>query len=582
MTQDIFIKRVIKKFGDKFGVSNISYKTNNEEIDIICPEHGVVNVIPSTFLKEGCPLCKKEKNINIKRNKFIQKAIQIHGDKYDYSKVEYKGTITPVTIICPEHGEFQQKPTHHLLGCGCPKCGLITGHKKRILTTERWIEIAKSVHGDKYDYSETVYKGNDEKVYIVCLEHGGFWQKASAHTSRKSGCPKCGENKSKKLGYEIGINTLKKIKEEIAPLYDIKIETYVNQITPIKVICKKHGEFEVLPNRLKTYKTPCPYCREELKKPQKEKINWNEVYFNNFKKQLEEVHPNRYSFEKCEYKSKDEEIILYDKVINEYITVKPSLILKSNFLERLSCYKKTKLPTLKFINKAIEKHGDKYDYSKTIYINNKQKVCIICKEHGEFWQTPSEHLKGCGCGQCANNIKWELEDYINTVKKIHGNKYDYSKVVLGKQCEHITLVCPEHGDFRIRAMHHLRGSGCPKCVGSSGEKILLSFFENKNLFPHYNKYYKWLDNLQLDFYFPEYKLAVEVQGEQHFIETDFFERSLSEQIKYDEKKKILCEKNNITLLYYAPYEMDFPYHVYTNVDELYEKIKCIIDSQKKL
>lgn len=172
--------------------------------------------------------------------------------------------------------------------------------------------------------------------------------------------------------------------------------------------------------------------------------------------------------------------------------------------------------------------------------------------------------------------------FIKRVNKKFGDKFGVSNISYKTNNEEIDIISPEHGDFRIRAMHHLRGSGCPKCVGSSGEKILLSFFENKNLFPHYNKYYKWLDNLQLDFYFPEYKLAVEVQGEQHFIETDFFNKTLNKQIKYDEKKKILCEKNNITLLYYAPYEMDFPYHVYTNVDELYEKIKRIIDSQKKL
>ena len=517
-----------------------------------------------------------------KREKFIKKAKQKHGDKYDYSKVEYKGSTTPVTIICPEHGEFRQKPTTHLNSHGCPKCGMIIGCKKTTLTTEKWIEIAKSVHGDKYDYSETVYRGNDEKVYIICPKHGGFWQKAKYHTSRKRGCPKCGDEKSRKLSYENSINSLKKIKEEISSLYEIKFETYVNSITPIKVICKKHGEFDILPNRLKTYKTPCPYCREELKKPQKEKINWNEVYFNNFKKQLEEVHPNRYSFEKCEYKSKDEEIILYDKVINEYITVKPKVLIKSKLLLKLPCYQNTKLPTITFIEKAKSIHGDKYDYSKTIYIHNKQKVCITCPEHGEFWQTPNEHLKGCGCGQCANNIKWDEEDYFNTVKKMYSNKYDYSKSVLVNQGTFMTVICPIHGEFKIRPTHHLRGSGCPKCAGSSGEKILLSFFESKNLFPHYNKYYKWLDNLQLDFYFPEYKLAIEVQGEQHFIETNFFERSLSEQMKNDEKKKKLCEKNGITLLYYAPYKMDFPYYVYTDTNELYEKIKCIIDSQKKL
>ena len=127
-------------------------------------------------------------------------------------------------------------------------------------------------------------------------------------------------------------------------------------------------------------------------------------------------------------------------------------------------------------------------------------------------------------------------------------------------------------------MHHLKGSGCPKCKGSGGEKALLNFFEKKQLYPQYNKFYKWLDNYQLDFYFPEYKLGVEVQGRQHFEEKTFFHITLEEQTKRDEKKKKMCEKNGVTLLYYANYNMDFPYKVYTSVEELWDAMKPFIEN----
>ena len=121
---------------------------------------------------------------------FIAKAKAMHGDIYDYSKVKYVDSKTEVCIICREHGEFKQKPKNHLSGYGCPIC---SGRKK--MRTVDFINRAKFVHGDKYDYSRTEYKGNSEKVCIICPEHGIFWQRANNHL-KGVGCPKCGIIKS--------------------------------------------------------------------------------------------------------------------------------------------------------------------------------------------------------------------------------------------------------------------------------------------------------------------------------------------------------------------------------------------------
>ena len=102
---------------------------------------------------------------------FIKKAKAVHGDRYDYSKVQYVHNKTEVCIICREHGEFWQKPKNHLSGYGCPIC---SGRKK--MRTSDFIKKARSVHGEKYDYSKADYKGNTEKVCIICPEHGEFWQ----------------------------------------------------------------------------------------------------------------------------------------------------------------------------------------------------------------------------------------------------------------------------------------------------------------------------------------------------------------------------------------------------------------------
>lgn len=125
----------------------------------------------------------------------INKFKILHGDKYDYSKVEFFKTTIKVCIICPEHGEFWQEPHAHLKGQGCPKCGSIKRSKSKTLTTDVFIEKAKKVHGDKYDYSSSVYINNKTKIKIICPIHGEFELTPNAHLQGR-GCKKC--NKIKK------------------------------------------------------------------------------------------------------------------------------------------------------------------------------------------------------------------------------------------------------------------------------------------------------------------------------------------------------------------------------------------------
>lgn len=135
-------------------------------------------------------------------SEFIEKAINLHNGKYDYSQTVYVNSRTKVTIICPDHGPFEQLPSSHLQGNGCPKCARIwsDAHKQNLrmssrrsrgMTTEEWIERAKQIHGDKYDYSQTVYVNQRTNVKIICPVHGVFEQKADSHI-RGSGCRLCG------------------------------------------------------------------------------------------------------------------------------------------------------------------------------------------------------------------------------------------------------------------------------------------------------------------------------------------------------------------------------------------------------
>lgn len=137
---------------------------------------------------------------------FIARARGVHGDKYDYSKSVYINVRTPVLIICPKHGEFQQRGMAHLLGFGCKKCAVEYSHSLTTKSQSEFIRSAKAVHGDRYDYSRTRYVNSKTKVCIICPEHGEFWQSPKSHIHLKAGCPKCHHFCKNTLHHGVGIN----------------------------------------------------------------------------------------------------------------------------------------------------------------------------------------------------------------------------------------------------------------------------------------------------------------------------------------------------------------------------------------
>ena len=130
-----------------------------------------------------------------------------------------------------------------------------------------------------------------------------------------------------------------------------------------------------------------------------------------------------------------------------------------------------------FIEKANVVHNNKYNYSKVEYVNAQTKVCIICPEHGEFWQTPQAHINGQGCPKCANR-GMSLNEIIEQAKKIHNNKYDYSKLNVKNKQEKGEIICPIHGSFWQTLSKHLYGRGCPKC-GITTRSISKTFTKEK-------------------------------------------------------------------------------------------------------
>lgn len=121
-----------------------------------------------------------------------------------------------------------------------------------------------------------------------------------------------------------------------------------------------------------------------------------------------------------------------------------------------------------FIERARKVHGNIYDYSKSEYIDNITKVCIVCPIHGEFYQTPRGHLSGKGCRKCGIKKRSEartsnLYEFTRKARIIHGSRYDYSKVKYKRGHEKVCIICPEHGEYFQTPHNHLSGQGCPKC-----------------------------------------------------------------------------------------------------------------------
>ena len=189
-----------------------------------------------------------------------------------------------------------------------------------------------------------------------------------------------------------------------------------------------------------------------------------------------------------------------------------------------------------FIEKARQIHNDKYDYSKVNYVNSRTKVCIICPTHGEFWQTPHNHLKGYGCAECGKEKshlpKITTEDFISKSKERHGNKYDYSKAYYKTWDAKVCIICPEHGEFWQTPSNHINGSGCPKCANEKRKNALLKdtklFVDVATLvhdgkpedeivslfseIEHQQHNREILNGMEIDIFIPPLKLGIEYNG----------------------------------------------------------------------
>jgi len=236
-----------------------------------------------------------------------------------------------------------------------------------------------------------------------------------------------------------------------------------------------------------------------------------------------------------------------------------------------------------------------YIYDKTVYgDNNREKVIITCPIHGDFLISPVSFLSGSSCKYCKIGNIFTTEDFIREARKIHGDKYDYSKSIYGGMYKNITITCPIHGDFTQKPVNHIKKhNGCQECAKlfRISESKLYNFlcdnlkginiihsYHNKNI----------LYGQELDIFIKEYNIAIEYQGEQHFKPVDFggygvdvANKQFIDNKNRDIKKNKICKQVGIKLLYYSDNQYDdfLGEKLYTNKQELLNDIKQLITEQ---
>jgi len=211
-----------------------------------------------------------------------------------------------------------------------------------------------------------------------------------------------------------------------------------------------------------------------------------------------------------------------------------------------------------FVNKALKVHK-KFIYDKVQYINSQTKVCIICPEHGEFWQTPSKHLFGQGCSKCSNiinsnQLKSNKEEFIKKAQNKHKHLYEYDVVKYINALTKVCIICPEHGEFWQTPANHLSGQGCPFCKKSKGEKQIEQWLKENSIDFIPQKRFEDCKNiyrLSFDFYIPSLNFCIEYDGQQHFKPTGFGgnpQEKFQRTIENDRIKNNYCQHKNIKLL----------------------------------
>ena len=369
-----------------------------------------------------------------------------------------------------------------------------------------------------------------------------------------------------------------RFRERYGDLYNLDKVEYKSSKEEIVVTCPTHGDFKIKPIRLLDG-GKCPKCSKTRGTTEEE-----------FIEKARYVHNGFFTYEDCNFVSVSSIVGVTCPLHGKWFPK------ANNHLNGANCpkcsnegitHEVTKLPsrnkstrtytTEEFKEKVRERIGDKYLLDNIEYKGHKEYVYPICRKHGEFKILPIHLLNGRGCPKCARNYRYTTNEIIDEFKKVHGDKYDYSKVNYVRTHDNVTITCKVHGDFEMSPSNHLRGQGCPMCRQSKLENEVSSILSENGIEFKAQQTFDWLGRQSLDFYIPSRNIAIECQGLQHFKAVEGFggEDRFEETKRRDSLKRRLCEEHGIHVIYYSNLGIEYPYKVIEDKDELLEQISMI-------
>lgn len=264
-TTQEFIEEASRVHDGYYDYSLVEYNASNKKIKIICAEHGVFLQQAGEHLKgSGCYSCGIERQ-RLSQNDFIERCRSAHHDKYDYSLVNYVNMSTKIKIVCPEHGEFLQLAGSHVSGNGCPNCRY--SHRKRRASrycTQDFVNMSMAKHGNKYDYSKSVYVSTKTMLTVTCPSHGDFIIRPIHHYKLGQGCDRCfRESRSTRVSEFIEkANAIHNGFYDYSLLSDME---YIIKRKKIPIICPIHGVFYQSCSDHTTKRSGCRKCADGYK-----------------------------------------------------------------------------------------------------------------------------------------------------------------------------------------------------------------------------------------------------------------------------------------------------------------------------
>ncbi len=330
---------------------------------------------------------------------YTSQCTEIHNGYYDYSKVVYIGSKSKIIIICPIHGEFKQVASSHKSGVGCDLCARKKVNEEKLFSQDVFLGKCSKKHNNFYTYEKVRYTGTRNNITITCPVHGDFTQQAAVHL-RGSGCPACKNFKLKTAKTKLNETFVKECAETHKGYYSYEKTKYVSAVASVIITCPIHGDFT---QRAATHHkgSGCSLCGELRRKQSQTKPE------EEFLEEADTTHKYRYDYSKVVYVKSAAKVIIGCPVHGDFKQL-AGIHIKGAGCPICSAAARAKVQSTEaaamFNGRGDILHRNKYDYSKVNYVGCKQKVIIICPEHGEFEQAPYAHLKGQGCPKCSHNI----------------------------------------------------------------------------------------------------------------------------------------------------------------------------------